>query len=88
MVTKRRSMDGLVDEVPDLRADTVVAIPEFVLVLSDPAYSRTVRRSHGCSKSAVILRVFFVSAVTDAEVTDVRSDDEDDDEPETAAKED
>lgn len=43
MVTRRRSLDGLVDEVPDVPSNPPLAVPEPVLVFPRSSHSQTVR---------------------------------------------
>lgn len=71
-------MADLVDEVPDVRADAALAVPEPLLVLPHPAHRLAVRvRASYPSFPCADVGGPFRSALTDIEVTDDRSDDED-----------
>ena len=81
-------MDGLVDEVPDLRTHIASAVPQPVLVLPSVACGMAVRIAAFVYRPMYSLARVSLSAITASPVTDVRSDDEDDGELDSKEKED
>ena len=86
MVTERRLMDGLVDAIPNLRANIAAPIPPTVLVYANVAHRVSVCEFFPRTFVVFAHVVCSCRAIWDIAVSDSRSDDEgDDEEPEEEA---
>ena len=78
MVTRRWCLDGLVDEIPDIRTAGAATSPQPLLVLPHLACCCPVCPEHLAIPNFRANWHSFRRALSNQNITDVRSDDEDD----------